>query len=76
MGRIAKHSRAGIIVEPTTRPLISIVSGAKQANFSVRHFRRLVEDAKLPIIQLGHKFFLRGPDFNALILRNKEQYGS
>jgi hypothetical protein len=33
------------------------------AGFSVRHFRRIIEEEQIRIVQIGRKFFILGADF-------------
>jgi hypothetical protein len=33
------------------------------AGFSVRHFRRIIEDEQIRIVQIGRKFFILAQDF-------------
>ena len=39
-----------------------IPSAAVQAGYSARHFRRVIEDSGIPIMQIGRKFFILGRD--------------
>jgi hypothetical protein len=34
------------------------------AGFSLRHFRRIIEEDQIPIVQIGRKFFILGRDFS------------
>ena len=40
-----------------------IPSAAEAAGFSLRHFRRNIDEENVPIVQIGRKFFLLGRDF-------------
>jgi hypothetical protein len=42
---------------------LKIPSAAAMAGFSVRHFRRIIEEDGIPIMQIGRKFFILGRDF-------------
>jgi len=42
---------------------LDIPNAAELAGFSVRHFRRIIEDERMRIIQIGRKFFILGSDF-------------
>ena len=42
-----------------------IPSAAVQAGFSSRHFRRIIEEDRIPVMQIGRKFFIVGRDFEA-----------
>ena len=48
----------------TTRTFLDIPNAAAIAGFSVRHFRRIIEDERIRIIQIGRKFFIMGADFD------------
>ena len=39
-----------------------IPSAATQAGYSSRHFRRIIEEAGIPVMQIGRKFFILGRD--------------
>ena len=39
-----------------------IPSAAVQAGYSSRHFRRIIEEAGIPVMQIGRKFFILGRD--------------
>lgn len=45
------------------RVFLSIPHAAELAGFSVRHFRRILEEEKMRIVQIGHKFFILVTDF-------------
>jgi len=45
------------------RTFLDIPNAAGLAGFSVRHFRRIIEDERMRIIQIGRKFFILGVDF-------------
>ena len=40
-----------------------IPSAALQAGYSSRHFRRIIEEDGIPVMQIGRKFFILGRDF-------------
>jgi hypothetical protein len=42
---------------------LDIPNAAVRAGFSVRHFRRIIEDERMRIVQIGRKFFILGADF-------------
>jgi hypothetical protein len=51
-------------VEGKTKKLfLDIPNAAALAGFSVRHFRRIIEDESIRIVQIGRKFFIMGADF-------------
>ena len=45
------------------RTFLDIPNAAQLAGFSVRHFRRIIEDEHIRIVQIGRKFFILGADF-------------
>jgi hypothetical protein len=40
-----------------------IPSLALRAGFSVRHFRRIIEEDRIPVLRIGRKFFILTSDF-------------
>jgi len=44
---------------------LDIPTAAEMAGFSLRHFRRIIEEDRIPIIQIGRKFFILGRDFSS-----------
>jgi hypothetical protein len=44
---------------------MDIPTAASMAGFSLRHFRRIIEEDAIPIVQIGRKFFILGRDFAA-----------
>jgi len=47
-----------------TKTFLDIPTAAELAGFSIRHFRRIIEEDQIPIVQIGRKFFILGRDFN------------
>lgn len=47
----------------TRKMFLDIPNAAGLAGFSVRHFRRIIEDERIRIVQIGRKFFIMGADF-------------
>ena len=47
----------------TKRTFLDIPNAAELAGFSTRHFRRIIEEERIRIIQIGRKFFILGADF-------------
>lgn len=45
------------------RMFLDIPNAAGLAGFSVRHFRRIIEEERIRIVQIGRKFFILGADF-------------
>ena len=50
----------GVTVKKT---FLDIPNAAELAGFSVRHFRRIIEEERIRIVQIGRKFFILGADF-------------
>jgi hypothetical protein len=44
---------------------LDIPTAAGMAGFSLRHFRRIIEEERIPIVQIGRKFFILGRDFTS-----------
>jgi len=45
------------------KTFMDIPTAASLAGFSLRHFRRIIEEDAIPIVQIGRKFFILGRDF-------------
>lgn len=50
--------------ETTTRTFLDIPTAATIAGFSIRHFRRIVEEDSIPTMRIGRKFFILASDFH------------
>ena len=46
----------------TQRHLLDIPSAAFQAGYSPRHFRRIIEEDHIPVVQVGQKYFITASD--------------
>jgi hypothetical protein len=46
----------------TPRRFWDIPSAASEAGYSSRHFRRIIEEAGIPVMRIGRKFFILGRD--------------
>ena len=51
------------VQEKSKKMFLDIPNAAGMAGFSVRHFRRIIEEDAIPIVQIGRKFFILGKDF-------------
>ncbi len=51
------------VTQPRTKMFLDIPTAAELAGFSIRHFRRIIEEDQIPIVQIGRKFFILGRDF-------------
>ncbi len=47
----------------TNKLFLDIPTAAALSGFSLRHFRRIIEEDKIRIVQIGRKFFIMGQDF-------------
>ena len=45
------------------RTFLDVPSAARMAGFSIRHFRRIIEEDEIPIMQIGRKFFIVASNF-------------
>ena len=50
---------------PRAKTFLDIPTASEMAGFSVRHFRRIIEEDQIPIVQIGRRFFILGRDFNS-----------
>lgn len=50
--------------QPRVKMFLDIPTAAEMAGFSLRHFRRIIEEDQIPIVQIGRKFFILGRDFS------------
>jgi excisionase family DNA binding protein len=48
----------------THRVFMDIPTAASLAGFSVRHFRRIIEEDRIPTMRIGRKFFILSSDFH------------
>jgi hypothetical protein len=51
------------VVPQRQKMFLDIPTAAGMAGFSLRHFRRIIEEDRIPIVQIGRKFFILGRDF-------------
>ena len=49
----------------TQRNFLDIASAAYQAGYSSRHFRRIIEEDRIPVMQIGRKYFIVARDLEA-----------
>ena len=55
------------------RMFLDIPNAAGLAGFSVRHFRRIIEEEHIRIVQIGRKFFIMGADFERWQATNRRR---
>ena len=53
------------VQKESKKMFLDIPHAAGMAGFSVRHFRRIIEEDGIPIVQIGRKFFILGRDFQS-----------
>jgi len=63
-------STEGVVVK---RIFLDIPNAAQMAGFSVRHFRRIIEEQQIRIVQIGRKFFILGADFERWQATNRRK---
>lgn len=54
---------------------LDIATAASQAGYSPRHFRRIIEEAGIPMVQIGRKSFVVARDFQAWKLSRDAKVG-
>ena len=57
------HTETTTVAQPRTKMFLDIPTAAELAGFSIRHFRRIIEEDRIPIVQIGRKFFILGKEF-------------
>lgn len=57
------HTQTATSTQPRVKMFLDIPTAAEMAGFSIRHFRRIIEEDRIPIVQIGRKFFILGRDF-------------
>ena len=57
------YTQGATTAEPRSKMFLDIPTAAELAGFSIRHFRRIIEEDRIPIVQIGRKFFILGRDF-------------
>jgi hypothetical protein len=50
---------------PRTKTFLTIPEAAELAGFSSRHFRRIIENERIPVIQIRQKSFILDRDFQS-----------
>lgn len=60
------------VMTPKKRTFLDVPRAARMAGFSIRHFRRIIEEDEIPIMQIGRKFFIVAANFEAW----KEKHGN
>ena len=49
----------------TRRNFLDIPTAAFEAGYSSRHFRRIIEEDRIPVMQIGRKYFIIARDLEA-----------
>jgi hypothetical protein len=60
-----QHMSADTMQTKKTRNFLDIPSAAYQAGYSPRHFRRIIEEDRIPVMQIGRKYFIVTRDLEA-----------
>ena len=58
---MAQHGAA----QATQKTFLDVPTAARMAGFSIRHFRRIIEEDEIPIMQVGRKYFIVASNFEA-----------
>ena len=45
------------------KTILAIATAAKMAGISTRHFRRIIEEERIRVVQIGRKHFILSSDF-------------
>ena len=45
--------------------VLDLTSAAFEAGYSTRHFRKIIEEDQIPLLQIGRKFFILARDLEA-----------
>jgi excisionase family DNA binding protein len=56
-------SKSDQTAQSGNKTFLDISTAASRAGFSIRHFRRIVDEDKIPTIRIGRKFFILASDF-------------
>jgi hypothetical protein len=56
---------ANTIQRKAQKNFLDIPTAAYEAGYSPRHFRRIIEEDGIPVLQIGRKFFIVSRDFEA-----------
>ena len=56
---------ADAVQSKKTKNFLDIPSAAYQAGYSPRHFRRIIEEDRIPVMQIGRKYFIVTRDLEA-----------
>ena len=57
--------KADAVQRKTQKNFLDIPSAAYQAGYSPRHFRRIIEEDRIPVMQIGRKYFIVSRDLEA-----------
>jgi len=55
------------------KTFLDIQNAAELAGFSVRHFRRIIDEDQIRIVQIGRKYFILGKDFERWQMTTKRK---
>jgi hypothetical protein len=46
-----------------TKTFLDVFTAARLAGFSIRHFRKIIEEDEIPVMPVGRKFFIVASNF-------------
>jgi hypothetical protein len=72
MEEITMPTDTGRSTQPRVKMFLDIPTAAEMAGFSLRHFRRIIEEDRIPVMQIGRKFFILGRDFTSWQLGKRD----
>src|SRR6266571_4961985 len=56
-----------VVQRKSPKYFLDIPSAALQAGYSSRHFRRIIEEDRIPVMQIGRKYFIIASDLKEWI---------
>ena len=62
--------------QSTKKTFLEVPTAARMAGFSIRHFRRIIEEDDIPIMQIGRKFFIVASKFEEWQSRQDHKDGA
>jgi hypothetical protein len=55
------------------KTFLDIPNAAGLAGFSVRHFRRIIEEERIRVLEIGRKYFILSADFDKWQVTNQRK---
>ena len=56
---------ANTIQKKAHRKLLDVPTAAYEAGYATRHFRKIIEEDAIPVLEIGRKLFIMPADFEA-----------